>query len=303
MNATTPSSFRCWAVVAGAACAAGAVAAVGCALPLDVTLDAVPPLPVAPQLAEATTPTCSTTAVLRGTRPANTSLLIDDEEVVPRDGSTAFRVVVPLPASFNTFALQALDAVGRASDATVITIVRDDLAPGPIVFDAPPAARTARVLLTLSGAKDPSCVMRQDGRVLADVDPAAPFFSIEQEITLGANRFRWSCADNAGNESAVTQIDIERFAVRDIPFSLDQPPPPTTTTTEVILSATCEDDVEVQATGVGVTRCAQGAWQARIPLVDGPNTISVRAAFVGELDAAAKPVGTFLIDADLSGSR
>jgi hypothetical protein len=271
----------------------------GCPLPFDVPLDVVPPGPATPELAEPVTPTASSTTILRGTRPANTSLLIDDVEVIARDGSTAFRLVLPLAPGFNTFALQTLDAAGRISEPRVVTVVYDDVAPSPIVFEVPPPARTARVRLTLRGTKDPSCTLRQDGRPRGDVESAAPFFVIEQDIDQGVNRFRWACVDDAGNEGPVTRFDVERFAVADIPFSID-PTPATTTEATLLLSATCDDDVEVHASGVGAAPCVDGQWNAAVTLVDGLNTIVVRAAFLGELDAAAKST-TVTVDAALEG--
>jgi hypothetical protein len=253
----------------------------------DVALDVVPDPPSPPELAPPPTPTSSSTAVLRGTRQANTALLLDGEEVAPRGGATAFRLQVPLAPGFNTFLLRAVDAAGRSSDEVAVTIAYDDVAPAPIGFTAAPPSRTARARLDVSATKESACVVWQDGRPRADVAVDGAFFAVDEPLAPGANRFRFSCIDDAGNESAVTQIDVERFERDAIPFLL-QEPPAEIAATSLVLSASCGDDIEAEVAGLAATRCTQDGWSAEVPLVPGDNEITVRAAFVGELGSVSR---------------
>jgi hypothetical protein len=264
------------------------VAAASCELPLDgVALDATPEPPRPPDVAPPSTPTSSSTATLRGTRPANTALFLDGEEVAPREGPTAFRLRVALAPGFNTFILHAVDAAGRSSEEITVTIARDDVAPSPIGFTTAPPARTARTRLDLTATKDTACVVWQDGDLRADVAVDDVFFSVDDDLALGRNRFRFTCVDDADNEAALTQLDVERVEIEALPFSL-QEPPASIVAASLVLSATCDDDVEAQAGALAPTPCAGGAWSAEVPLIEGDNEITVRAAFTGELGNVAQ---------------
>jgi hypothetical protein len=253
-----------------------------------VPLDAVAAPPADPEFAAVVTPTSSTVALLRGTRPVNTALLVDGVEVVGRDGSSAFRLALPLRPGTNAFLAQSVDAVGTRSAGVVVSVVHDDQPPSAVSFAAF-APRTARAVLPLAGEKDRGCRVVRDGEVVDDVGPDVESFSIALDLQPGPRLARFACVDDAGNEGAVTAVAVERLALQDIPFSLE--PPPVVVDGDVVdLVATCDDDVEAAVDDGEPVRCADGAWTAQAALVPGDNVLTVRAAFVGELGFAAQTI-------------
>jgi hypothetical protein len=268
-------------------------------LPVDVPLDPVAAIPEPPVIAEPSTPTFSSTVVLRGTRQPNTALFLGGQEVVPRAAATAFRLVLPLEAGPNEFVFSAVDSAGSASDTVTVRVVRDDVAPQALTIEPLAVSRTARPRIGFFGTKEKACSVVFNGGVLDAIDDDAEDFVAEVDIALGDNHLRWACRDLAGNESPVTEIELERLLVEDLPFEL-APPPSTTTEAELSLSATCDDDVEVEATGIAPAPCVGGAWTATLPLALGENEITVRAAFWGELATAGKSM-TLLVTANEGG--
>jgi hypothetical protein len=255
----------------------------GCDAITDVLPETSPAAPEAPTVVVPASPFAGDVAVLRGTRPANTALLLDDVEVIPRAREGAYVLPLPLAVGANAVELVAVDAVGRRSPPTPVTIVRDGTAPGPIVFVGELPARTTRSQLSERTLQKPAdCLVRKDGRTL-EIDLTATAATIDVELVPGPQTIRFACADTAGNESALTTIEIERRDVAEDLFVLD-PIEASVTTSTLTLSATCDDDIEARIGAQPPQPCTDGTWQSTVALVLGPQRITVTAAFAGEFD-------------------
>jgi hypothetical protein len=294
VGATLDVSRRLLRTTTVAATMAATLAA-ALAMACEVALDAPPPVPADAELGAVATPTSSSVALLRGTRPANTALLVDGIELVARDRSTAFRLALPLDPGLNSLLVQTRDAGGQTSAGVLVSVTYDVDAPGAVTLAPLPPARTARAQLVLEGTKDDGCRVVRDGAPLTEVAGDADTFTLAQPLVPGRQRLRFACVDEAGNEGEFTELAVERFATADIPFAL-VPPPQSVAAAGLELSAACDDDVEAQVGGDAPVRCASGTWTARVDLALGANTITVRSAFVGELGVAAR-VDTFTIAA------
>ena len=249
----------------------------------EAFLDVTPAVPDAPRLQEFESPTSLDTLELRGSRQANTALFLNDAEVVARAREGAFRLVLPLAAGQNTFALTAVDAKGRSSTSVAVTVIRDGDAPGPVVFDVAP--RTAQPVLNVPVVKPRDCSVMLDGDRVVDVPLSAVTALVSVPLAPGPQQHRFACVDAAGNESPVSILSVERFEREAIPFALTVPA--VVGASPVLVSADCPDDVEARVVGGVASRCEAGSFSQEVELTRGRNVISVEVAFVGELELAA----------------
>lgn len=248
--------------------------------------ETLPSLPLAPSVVGPAEAVGMDTLVLRGTRPANTALLLDDVEVIARARVGSFDIVVALAVGTNRFTFVAVDAVGRRSEPVIVTVVRDGIAPAGVVITSPLPARTGRdVLFDVEFKKPGACLVKLDGAVLP-IDRDDDSGVVDIDLVPGKQTRRFACVDNADNEGPVTAIDIERVDVGEL-FELDASPADVSDSAYV-LTARCDDgDIVAAIEGGPLTACTAGAWTGTATLVPGAQTLTVTAAFSGELDIGA----------------
>ncbi len=256
----------------------------------ELPIDSVPAGPNAPELFEPLSPTARPFAVLRGSKQANTSLLLDGEEIMPRGPETVFRFELPLVEGPNIFSFSVKDAVDRESPTSAVLVAHDATAPQAVAVNAPRLSGRSDLPLTLQ--KPAGCRVRENG-VTIDGDINADSVVRSLPLVLGDNDFRWACVDAVGNEGPVTRARITRVVLASLPFAFDVPA--TTSVTPLVVRGTCNVDMEVRLAGDTAviaqdnssSACVDGVFERSVPLVEGVNIISVEVGLIGELPFAA----------------
>ena len=87
-----------------------------------------PPIPV---IQAVTSPTHTVTQTIEGEKEAFSAIFVNDQVVVDHSVSTTWQYTVTLESGENQFNIAARDRAGNQSEAAVVTIVFDDIAPPP----------------------------------------------------------------------------------------------------------------------------------------------------------------------------
>jgi hypothetical protein len=93
-------------------------------------IDRLPP-PV-PKVEPVVSPTTINHQLLRGTKEAGASIMLDGLEVIPPSGSTNWQKDVSFVNGRNELLFSAVDSAGNESTTTNVLIVFDDTVPGPV---------------------------------------------------------------------------------------------------------------------------------------------------------------------------
>lgn len=194
------------------ACAALTFGVLGVLSPLGGCEPALPPPPTAPTVARAESPTAVPRQLLRGTKPASTAVLKDNDVLVPLDEATTWIAWVDLAEGTNAFGLRAADAAGQTSGRVPVEIILDTEPPLAPTVDALPAF-TAAESVVVAGQRTPGDRVVVNGTVLPGDVVAA--FSVALPLSVGPNPVRVASLDAAGNESSV--VDAVVVVDRDAP--------------------------------------------------------------------------------------
>jgi hypothetical protein len=151
------------------------------------TYDATPP--VAPTVNTVTSPTTTNTQLLQGQKESNSSLWINDTEIIPIDSSTSWSHEVSLTSGPNSFTLYSKDLANNQSTSTTVQITYDDLAPPSVdslTVDAADIGTVAKLDWT---AYDESVHGDIDGyRVYVDTSPFTDVTSMTAVANLSAGQ-------------------------------------------------------------------------------------------------------------------
>ena len=280
-----PLGARCGALLATlAALATLAPACVG-----ELPAPPAPPTIVAPTLVN------HAQVALRGTKPASTAIELSDGTVlVPLDEDTSWRVDVTLRAGTNAFSVLAVDALDARSTAVSASVVLDADAPDAPVLDPFPQT-TLRDEVTLSGTKGPGDRLEVNGAVRPTGSADNAEFSIDVALAPGTNRLRVATLDQAGNESPVVELTVER--ADEVPFTVD-PVPAAVPEPSLTLAGTRGAGVEVVVDGTAVVPAADlaGPWSTAVTLVAGANSLEVSGRIAREPESTRDVTVTVFLD-------
>lgn len=265
------------------ACAAVTLGALGLLGPLGGCEPSLPPPPTAPTVARAESPTAVPRQLLRGTKPASTAVLKDNDVLVPLDEATTWIAWVDLAEGTNAFGLRAADAAGQTSGRVPVEIILDTEPPQAPTVDALPAF-TAAESVVVAGQRTPGDRVVVNGAVLpGDIEAA---FSVALPLSVGPNPFRVAALDVAGNESSVVEAVV--VVDRDAPaLALTAPLAGDIAGALVTVAGTASDG----SPGLVVEVCA-GSCAADTDFV--PATVDA-GTFTGTLDLTLR---TELVDGD-----
>lgn len=133
----------------------------------------IPPKP--PTLQSVTTPTTIPVQTLRGTKPANTAVLRDDEVVVESGPETSFSIDVALMSGDNTINLWTRRPSGlKSSRAASVTINYEPACPDAPTF-TPPPTRTNQRMHVVNGTKPAGTSIAVDGVIVIPANDATTF--------------------------------------------------------------------------------------------------------------------------------
>ena len=99
-------------------------------LSLHFTVDTQPP--AAPVVEAVTTPTHNPSQTITGTKEAGTAIYLGDQKVVDFNDEATWQYTATLQSGQNSFSFTVRDRAGNSSEAAVVTIVFDDIAPDPV---------------------------------------------------------------------------------------------------------------------------------------------------------------------------
>ncbi|MCG8552242.1 MAG: right-handed parallel beta-helix repeat-containing protein, partial [Desulfobacterales bacterium] len=94
------------------------------------TYDATPP--AAPTIDPVSSPTTANSQLLQGQKQPDTSIWINDSEMIPIDTSTAWSYEVSLVSGSNSFTVYSKDLANNQSTSATVQITYDDLSPQPV---------------------------------------------------------------------------------------------------------------------------------------------------------------------------
>lgn len=132
--------------------------------------------PKAPVLFAVASPTTVAVQKLKGTRPANTAVLLNDQVVAASAEDTGFAFDVVLQPGVNTFNLKTQRASGlKSKGVTVATILYEPACPPAVTLTAQPPAATNQRMHTLAGTKPKGTAVFLDGAVIVAASDATTF--------------------------------------------------------------------------------------------------------------------------------
>lgn len=247
------------------------------ALGVSVVLACVGELPAPPAAPTVVAPELVHRAelTLRGLKPASTAIhLLDGTVLVPLDERTSWTADVVLQDGTNAFRLMAVDALERESPTVAATVVLDDDPPNaPEVDPVPPT--TLRDEVTLSGTKDSGDRIAINGSVRPTGSTDNSAFSIDVALALGPNVLRVATLDQAGNESEVVEVRVERAET--VPFSVQTPATPVASGALTLLG-TRGAGVEVLLGDAVIVpaSASSGPWSHDVTLTAGANALNLQ---------------------------
>lgn len=169
-------------------------------------LDTTPP--AAPTVTAVTPLTKTATQLITGSKTADTAIVINGAVRVPLGSSTSWSYSYPLTEGSNTLTIAARDAAGNDSPAiTPAPVITLDTTPPLFTVDVwkTPSSAASQ---TVSGTKEPGCLVKLNGVQLIDSSDQATTWSTVLNLVDGiSNRFTFSVTDTIGNTTTKT-IDI-----------------------------------------------------------------------------------------------
>jgi hypothetical protein len=167
------------------------------------------PAPTAPAITSgATTPTTASSAPLVGTKPANSSVWINDLEVAPLGAGVAWSTAWALNVGGNELSVVAKGPNGAASAPLVATIIRTVITPEPPVLSPAPPATSTSASVVLSGTKeaDTAVLLFRDVAVCRTTDTSWGFVA---PLVPGVNELLLRTRNAALVESDPVVVRVE----------------------------------------------------------------------------------------------
>jgi len=237
-------------------------------------------VPEAPTLDVVTSPTNISTQILSGTKEANSSILINDIEVVSINSSTNWSHSCNLSEGTNNISITSRDAIGNESAAITATIVLDtiNLAVPNLNAVVSPTNISPQ---TLSGTKESNTSIWINNIEIIPINSSTNW-TYDFNLSEGTNNISITSRDSVGNESSsvITTIILDTDAP-EAP-TLDGVVSPTNVSPQ-ILSGNKETNSSIWINGTEVVSLDSSVnWSYSYNLSEGTNNISVTSR-----DAAA----------------
>jgi len=156
--------------------------------------------PAQPILNAVTSPTNISPQVLSGTKEANSSILINDTEVVSINSSTDWSHSYNLSEGTNNISISSRDAAGNESLSITANIILDVISPMVPTLNSiiSPTNISTQIL---GGTKEVDTTILINGSEVISINSEATW-SYSLHLTEGTNSIFITSCDSAGNESA-----------------------------------------------------------------------------------------------------
>ena len=208
---------------------------------------AKPGTPPEPPTVETPGTVCSATFTANGTKPASTSILIDDEEVVPFDELTTWQAEVTVDdGAAQTYVIVAASLAGDKSEAVELSVTVNSATPATPTVDAVDGTVFATPL-TITGTKEAGVGIWASGVEIVPPD-AETTFTGNVELVDGANTIL-VVAHNGCRESAPVTVSTF-YAAPVVTIAIDYPQDNAIVNGTVTLAGTASshvgfDDVDI----------------------------------------------------------
>jgi len=230
-------------------------------------------VPAIPSLETVTSPTNISTQTLSGTKEANSSILINDTEVVFINSSTDWSHPYNLSEGTNNISVTSRDAVGNESLSVSTTIVLDTDTPEIPTLDAV-VSPTNISPQTLSGSKETNTSVWINNIEIITVNSSTNW-TYDFNLSEGENNISITSQDSAGNESGEATAKIILDSILPTAPTLNEVITPTNISIQV-LSGSKEASSSIWINGVEVVHLDSSVnWSCSYNLTEGNNDISI----------------------------
>ncbi|MDH3973937.1 MAG: RHS domain-containing protein [Deltaproteobacteria bacterium] len=162
--------------------------------------------PETPLINTVTTPTKTATQIISGTKPEGTSLIVNNVKRINHNQEATWSYSYPLKEGANNINVRARDEAGNDSTAATTSITLDSTPP-LFTIDVY-SARSASETQTISGKKEPGCVVMLNGELLFDETDVESTWSYTITLVEGlSNHLAFTATDALGNRVSKS-IDI-----------------------------------------------------------------------------------------------
>ena len=167
-------------------------------------LDTTPP--DAPTISDVTTPTRSSMQTISGEKEVGSSIIIDGSQRVAHNPDTTWSYNYPLKEGVNNVNVRSRDEVSNDSATATVSITLDTTPP-LFTIDVY-SGRSATETQTISGKKEPGCVVTLNGETIFDESDYSNAWSYTINLVEGlANHLAFTATDALGNKASKA-IDI-----------------------------------------------------------------------------------------------
>ncbi|MBU4562719.1 right-handed parallel beta-helix repeat-containing protein [bacterium] len=229
--------------------------------------------PAIPSLDTVTSPTNISSQTLSGTKEANTSILINDTEVVSINSSTDWSYSYNLSEGTNNISITSRDAVGNESSAVTAIIVLDTINPVAPTLDAV-VSPTNISPQTLSGTKETNTSIWINNIEVIPVNSSTTW-TYDFNLSEGENNISITSQDSTGNESGEATVKIILDTISPTVPTLNEVIALTNVSIQVLFG-TKETNTSIWLNGVEVVSLNSSTdWSYSYNLSEGNNNISV----------------------------
>jgi hypothetical protein len=249
-------------------------------------------LPAQPTLNTVTSPTNISPQILSGTKEANSSILINDTEVVSINSSTDWSHSHNLSEGTNNISITSRDAAGNESLSITANIILDVISPMVPTLNSiiSPTNISTQIL---GGSKEVNTSVLINSIEVIPINSEATW-SYSLHLTEGTNSIFVTSCDSAGNESsAVSTIIVLDISTPEIPI-LNAVTSPTNISPQ-ILSGTKEANSSILINDTEVAPIdSSNKWSYPFTLIEGENNISITSCDAVGNESAAVTVKIIL---------
>jgi hypothetical protein len=229
--------------------------------------------PAIPNLESVSSSTNISSQILSGTKEANSSILINDTEVVSINSSTDWSHPYNLSEGTNNISITSRDAAGNESSAVTAIIILDTGAPKAPTLDTM-LSMTNISPQTLSGTKETNTSIRINNLEEVPINPSTNW-TYDFNLSEGENNISITSQDSAGNESDEATAKIILDTISPTVPALNEVITPTNISIQV-LSGSKETDSSIWLNGTEVVPLDSSTeWSYSYNFSEETNNISI----------------------------
>ena len=241
------------------------------AVTADIVLDSI--APGVPTLNAVISPTNISPQTLSGTKEANSSILINNTEVVSINSFKDWSYSYELYEGVNDISITSRDTAGNENTAVITNIILDTSAPATLTLNAI-ASPTDISPQILSGSKDANSSIWINGTEAVVLNSSTAWL-FSYNLSEGKNDISITSRDAVGNESLAVTADIVLDSIAPGVPTLNEIITPTDISPQILSgskdanSSICINGIEAVALNSNTT------WSYSFGLSEGTNNISI----------------------------